>query len=388
MREKKVVYLDFHASTPCAPEVVAAMLPYFAENFANPSSSIHRPGKLAGDAVSEARETIGQAIGARSQELVFTSGATESNNIAILGVARQASADRRHIITSAIEHKSVLRPCEVLRSEGFEVTVLPVNTQGLVDLADLEKALKDTTLLVSIQAANNEIGTLQPIGEISRLAHERGALFHCDAAQAVGKVPVDVLTLDVDLLSISAHKLYGPKGVGCLYMRDGVRGLPVAPLMYGGGQESGMRPGTLNVPAIVGFGKAAQLAVTNLDISATQISQLRDSFEDTILTTLPGTRRNGCLNHRLAGNSSLTFQGVDAEALISNLPEIAISTGSACTNGAPDPSHVLLAIGVSRADALSTIRICVGKETSSEDLDLAARQIVEAVQKIRNLAAI
>lgn len=378
----KIIYLDHHASTPCDPQVVEAMSPYFSEYFANPSSSMHRAGKVAYEAVDHARNAIATALGARPNEIVFTSGATESNNLAVLGVAHRASPTRRHIVTCAVEHKSVLEPCKALSSAGFEVTVLPVTADGVVSLSQLKEVVTDKTLLVSIQAANNEIGTLQPIREISRVAHVQGALIHCDAAQAVGKIPIDVVSLDIDLLSASAHKLYGPKGIGCLYIRDGARNLPISTVLYGGGQEYGIRPGTLNVPAIVGFARAVELAVQAIDQEATRIGELRAQFEKAILTALPETHRNGALHHRLPGNCSLTIPGIEAEILIANLPELAISTGSACTSGAPEPSHVLLAIGLSRHDAFSTIRIGIGKNTTHEDVQLATRQIIEAVQRL------
>lgn len=380
-----MIYLDYHATTPCDPDVIHAMLPYFGKVFANPSSSVHKAGRTAAGAVERARAQVAKLIKARPNEIVFTGGATESNNLAIQGLARSRNSERTRIVTTAIEHKSILAPCKWLQSEGYDVVILPVDQQGLVDLDAAEQAITEETLLMSIQAANNEIGTIQPIPELAQLAHDRGALVHTDAAQAVGKVPVDVAAWDVDLLSFSGHKLYGPKGIGALYIRGGPFALSIKPLLMGGGQEHELRSGTLNVPGIVGLGKACELCMENLDEESKRTATLRDKLEESLLSELENIRRNGALDRRLPGNSSLTFPGIDAEALIVNTPDLAISTGSACTSGAPEPSHVLLAIGLSRQEAYSTIRIGLGRFTTEAEIGQAATQISEAVERLKSL---
>ncbi len=382
---REVVYLDNHATTPCDPLVVEAMLPYFADVYGNPSSSLHEAGRIAADTVEFSRAYVAALIGARRGEVVFTAGATESNNLALFGLARESEGGRRRIITTAIEHKAVLGPCEELRKQGFETVSLPVDEEGTVDLVAAEQAITEDTLLVSVQAANNEIGTIQPVAQVARLAHDKGALVHCDAAQAVGKIPVDVEAWDVDLLSVSAHKLYGPKGVGALYVRGGPYALPVSPISVGGGQEKGLRAGTLNVPGIVGFGEACRLCEQRLPEESVRISALRDRLEEAVLDAAPTARRNGALENRLPGNSSLTFPGIDADALVVNLPKLAISTGSACTSGAPEPSHVLLAIGLSREEAYATIRIGVGRFNTEEEINHAANSISKASERLARM---
>lgn len=380
----KHIYLDYHATTPCDPRVVDAMLPYFSATYGNPASSLNSFGREAADSVDGARRVIADALAIRPNEIIFTSGATEANNLALVGLAGQAAGKRRHIITSAIEHKSILETCRYLETRGFEVTVLPVGADGRLDLNALRALVSARTLLVSVQAANNEIGTLQEIAAISEIAHSAGANVHCDVAQIIGKLAFDITASNVDLASISAHKLYGPKGIGMLFVRGGVRNLPISPVQFGGGQEFGLRPGTLNVPGIIGFAKALEIADP---AEAKRIRELRNNFERRILQSLSDARINGPKQHRLPGNSSVTLPGIDAEALIANVPELALSTGSACTSGALDPSHVLLAIGLSRADALSTIRIGIGRGTSASDLDFAAERIIVAAARIRALAA-
>jgi cysteine desulfurase len=359
------------------------MLPYFTETFGNPASTLNASGRKAAEAVDSSRETIADVLGVKPKEIIFTAGATESNNLALRGIAKQAPAERRQIITTAIEHKSVLETYRDLAEQGFDPKILPMQPDGRLDLLALKHALSEKTLIVSVQAANNEIGTLQDIEAISDLAHEQGAFVHCDAAQAVGKVPFDLLGCGADLVSISAHKVYGPKGVGLLFVRGGVRAIPISPIQHGGGQEYGLRPGTLNVPGIVGF--AAALKLLNPD-EGVRISKLRDAFENALLAQVPSASRNGSLGHRLPNNSSITIPGIDAEALIANTPDLALSTGSACTSGAPDPSHVLIAIGLSRELALSTIRIGLGRLTSSNDLSVAADSIAAAIGRLQGLA--
>jgi cysteine desulfurase len=362
------------------------MLPFFLEGYANPSST-HRQGRAVLSAVSAAREQIAAVLGATPGEVAFTSGATESNNIAILGAARAAPLARRRVVVSAVEHKAVLEIAAALARSGFGVEIVPVDCDGRADLSALSRMIDETTALVSVQAASNEIGTLQPVAEIAQVTHRVGALFHCDAAQAVGRIPVDVRDWDVDLLSLSGHKFYGPKGVGALYVRGGFRAAPLEPLMYGGGQEGGLRPGTLNVPGIVGLGRAAEIVTAELSAEMQRVGVLRDQLEQILLQQLPAARRNGALSRRLAGNTSIRFPGVDAQAVIANLPDVALSTGSACSSGAPEPSHVLTAIGLSRTEASETIRVGLGRFTRQADVEYAAARIIEAVFRIRRLTA-
>jgi len=374
------IYFDYHATTPCDPRVVEAMLPYFTLEFGNPSSGLHSLGRRAARAVDTAREQIASLIGATPDEIVFTSGATESNNIVIHGLAL-ARSERRRIVTTAIEHKAVLEPCRRLAAQGFDVAVLPVERDGTVDLQAAEEAITDDTLLVTIQLASNEIGTIQPLRAIAELAKRRGALLHTDAAQAVGKIPVDIDALRVDFLSISGHKLYGPKGIGALFVRSGLR-RRLVPLAQGGGQEADLRPGTLNVPGIVGLGEACAVCAVEMHDEAVRVASLRDQLEAHLVAAIPGLQINGNLQNRLPGNSSLTFPAVEADALIANLPGVALSTGSACTSGTIEPSHVLTAIGLSREAADATVRIGLGRFTTSEEIAAAARMIPEAWMRL------
>lgn len=385
---QRSVYLDYHASTPCDPRVLEVMLPFFLDVYANPSSSIHEPGNSAARAVESAREQVAEAINAQPGEVIFTSGATESNNLAILGSAAGAPLDRRRVLASAVEHKSVLDPCKTLQGRAFDFDVIRVDRDGLLDLGALVDLSEENTFLVSVQAVNNEIGTIQPILEVVQIAHGAGALVHCDASQALGRIPIDVGDWGVDLLSLSSHKCYGPKGVGALYVRGGVRSAPLAPLCYGGGQENDLRPGTLNVPGIVGLGRACDIAEAEREVDTDRIRRLRDRFENRILAGISEARRNGSTVRRVAGNSSLTLPGVDAEALIANLRGVAISTGSACTSGAPDPSHVLTAIGLTREEAYCTIRIGLGRFTMASEVEFAAQEIVAASSKVRQCSEI
>jgi cysteine desulfurase len=378
-----LIYLDYHATTPCDPRVVQVMLPYFGEVYGNPSSIIHTAGRAAASAVERAREQVASLIGARRGEIIFTSGATESNNLAIAGVARAASNGRRRIVTTVIEHKSVLMLGRELTRQGFDIVELPLDSEGRVSMAEAREAINSDTLLVSVQAASNEIGTIQEIGEIAELAHERGALMHTDAAQAVGKIPVDLREWGVDFLSLSSHKLYGPKGVGALYIQGGAYQYPVSPLVYGGGQEWSLRSGTLNVPGIVGLGAACALCSEELPTEAAGVRALRDRFEELLLKAVPGISRNGAVDWRLPGNSSLTFPGLDAEAILANSPQLALSTGSACTSGAPEPSYVLLAIGLSREQAYSTIRVGLGRFTTEGEVIQATSVIAQAAERLR-----
>lgn len=375
------IYLDYHATTPCDERVVQAMLPYFSHDFGNPSSGLHRYGHRAAQAVERAREQVADLLGVFPEEVIFTSGATESNNLAIFGLAGLRAGKRRRVVTTAIEHKSVLEPCRALIERGYDVVVLPVTEHGVVDLAAAEKAITDDTLFITVQAANNEIGTIQPVEALSARAHEKGALVHCDAAQAVGKIPLNPMKLGIDFLSISGHKLYGPKGIGALYIRHGLR-TRLSPLLHGGGQENGLRPGTLNVPAIVGFGEACELAHKLMEYEAKRIATLRDRLEDLLTAAIPGLRINAKQSQRLPGNSSVTFPVVEAETLLQHLPQLALSTGSACQSGTLEPSHVLLAIGLSYEQARSTIRFGLGRFTTNEEVKLAAELIIAAWQSL------
>ena len=375
------IYMDYNATTPCDPRVVEKMLPFFGQLYGNPANGMHIQGRLAARAVDDAREQVAALIGARPGEIIFTAGATESDNLAILGLAHAPLREtRRKIVTSAVEHKAVLLPCERLQAKGFELVVLPVDNLGRVSMAAAEQAIDEETLLVTVQAANNEIGTLQPIGEIANLAHKFGAYLHCDAAQVVGKMPVDLQADDwqADLLSASAHKLYGPKGVGALYVRSGSQAAPIDPLQWGGGQERGLRPGTTNVPAIVGFGEACRIAAGELIDEAPRIGRLRDMLERNLLTAIPALHINALGAERLPNTSSLVFPGIDADALLLNLPEVMMGTGSACSSGAVEPSHVLQAVGLSREDAFSTIRASLGRFTREEDVARACELMSRA----------
>ena len=386
MSTEQAVYLDYNATTPCDPAVVAAMLPYFAEIYGNPANGFHLLGRAANRAVEEARERVAALINARAEEVMFTAGATESNNLAILGLARAASgSDRHRVVTSAIEHKAVLLPCQELQREGFEVVVLPAEANGLISVVAAQEAIDHQTLLVSIQAANNEIGTLQPVLEIAQFAHQHGAIVHCDAAQAVGKVPVDVQELDVDMLSLSAHKFYGPKGIGALFVRQGAGMFGLKPLAFGGGQERNLRPGTLNVPAIVGLGLAAQLCQKLLAQEAEQIRQKRDKLEGFLQANIPALVINGQHVPRLPNTSSLVFPGVEADVLILNIPELMLGTGSACTSGAIEPSHVLQAIGLDRSDASATVRLSLGRFTTEMDISRAGQLVLQAWQRFSTI---
>ncbi|WP_104989990.1 cysteine desulfurase family protein [Deinococcus sp. NW-56] len=380
-------YLDDHATTPCDPRVVEAMLPHFTGQFANPSSTTHLPGRRAADAVEQARERVAALLHAPPADVVFTAGATESNNLALYGVARAAAhGSRRRIITLPTEHKAVLEPCRNLGEQGFEVVYAPVDRDGLVVLDALEELLTPETLLVSIQAANSEIGTVQPLAEVGERVRAAGALLHCDATQAVGRVPLDWRALPIDLLSLSGHKLYGPKGSGALLMRRALRRGGLVPLMRGGGQEGGLRPGTHNVPAIVGLGVAAELMRQEGLEEAARVRAMRDRFEQALRTRLPGARINGHPLRRLPGNSSVTLPGVEADALLLNLPDYALSLGSACNSGALEPSYVLTAIGLSREEADATFRVGLGRFTREEDLSRLVQAVAQAHARLASYA--
>lgn len=374
-----MIYLDYNATTPCDPRVIEKMLPFFGAIYGNPSNGLHVQGRKSAKAVADAREQVADLIGARSNEIVLTSGATESNNLAILGFARLHRTDqRRRIVTCAIEHKAVLSPCEKLKEYGFDVVFLPVDKNGRVKLEEARQAINENTLLVSIQGANNEVGTLQPICELAELAHQYGASFHCDAAQAAAKTPVNVDDWGVDLLSMSAHKLYGPKGVGALYIRGGTNAIPMEPIWYGGGQENGLRSGTTNVPGIVGFGEACSISRVELEKDFERIHDIRNKIEEQLAAQIPSIVINGKDADRLPNTSNVTFPGIEADALIINAPDIMIGTGSACTSGAIEPSHVLTAMGLSRQDASSTIRISLGRFNTKDEIESIVNTLVNS----------
>ena len=379
------VYLDHHATTPVDPRVLNAMLPFFGLNFGNAASRAHSFGWAAEKAVEHARKRVAHLAGAQPREIVFTSGATESNNLAIKGAA-EANPARNHFITVATEHRAVLDPLRHLERQGARVTVLAPRPDGLLDPDQLRRAILPETLLVSVMHANNEIGVLQPVAEIGAICRERGVLFHCDAAQAFGKVPIDVNALHIDLMSASAHKLYGPKGVGFLYVRRSAPRFQLAAQMDGGGHENGLRSGTLNVPAIVGFGEACAICSREMPEEAARLAALRDQLLARFTAALDGVTVNGSLAHRLPGNLNLSFAGVDAESLLMALPDVALSTGSACASGTPEPSHVLRALGVSDELAQSSIRIGLGRFNTEVELDHAAHRLIESVKKLRALS--
>ncbi len=386
MRPNRPVYLDNHATTPPDPRVLAAMRPWWEENFANPHSVEHALGREAEEAVEAARGHVAALVGAEAREIVFTSGATEANNIAIKGAARFAASqgdERRRVVTLATEHKCALECVCDLAAEGFEPVVLPVGPDGLLDLDVLRKTLAAApTLLVSVMAVNNEIGVVQDLAAVGALAKGAGALFHTDAAQAAGRVPLDVAAMNIDLLSLSGHKVYGPKGVGALYVRRRPR-VRLAPLFSGGGQERGLRSGTLPAPLVVGFGEAARLAAAEMALDAGRVSGQRERLMAALGAAVPGVRLNGHPERRVPGNLNLTFPGgADAQALMAAAPEVCVSTGSACSSAAVEPSYVLRAIGLPDAEARATLRIGIGRFTSPADVDRAAAGLAAAWRRV------
>lgn len=376
----KVIYLDYNATTPVDPQVLQAMLPAFTEHFGNASSRTHAYGWAAAALVDQARTTLAKLLGANPEELVFTSGATEANNLAIKGLAR--TSRKRHIVTTAIEHPAVLEACESLQKEGFTVTRVPVGRSGVVDPEAVVQALTDDTLLVSVMLVNNEIGTIQPVAEVARLCHQRGVLVHCDATQAPGKLEVNVQKLGVDLLSLSAHKFYGPKGVGLLYVRRQKPPLRLEPLLHGGGQEGGLRSGTLNVPGIVGMAKALELSVANLEGESKRQAALRDRLREKLLEAFPRLLENGDASQKVPNTLNVSFVGLDGGALVASLPRLAVSPASACATAKPKPSHVLLALGRTPAEANSALRFSLGRPTTEEEVEEAAAMVAEAVRKL------
>lgn len=377
------IYLDNAATTPLKKEVLDAMMPYLSNSFGNPSS-LYSYGQEAKKAIEEARDKVANAIYANSDEIFFTSGGTESDNWALKGAAYALKDKGNHIITSSVEHHAILHTCQYLESQGFEITYLPVDEYGLVDPNELKKVIKDNTILASIMYANNEIGTIEPIQELANVSHEKGVLFHTDAVQAVGNVPIDVKKLDVDMLSMSAHKIYGPKGVGALYIRKGLR---IDTLLQGGAQERNRRAGTENVAGIVGFGTAIELITKNIDEHIKKLTRLRDKLIDGILK-IPYTRLNGHPIKRLPGNVNVSFEFVDGESLILSLDMegICVSSGSACTAGSIDPSHVLLAIGLPEKIAHGSLRLTIGEENTEEEIDTVINKLPKIVDRLRQMS--
>jgi cysteine desulfurase len=384
---KTPIYLDNHATTPVDPRVLAAMLPFFTEKFGNASSKNHPFGWEAEAAGDSAREQVARLIGASSpREIVFTSGATESDNLAIKGVAQAYRERGNHIVTCATEHKAVLDACKALEKQGFKVTYLRVQTNGLVDLQRLEDSLTDKTILVSIMAANNEIGTIQPVEEIGRLTKKKGIFFHTDATQAVGKIPVDVDKMAIDLLSLTAHKIYGPKGVGALYVRSANPRMKVTPMLDGGGHERGMRSGTLNVPGIVGLGIACEVAKNEMGGEAERLIGLREHLRRGLFAELEDVYINGDPVKRLPGNLNMSFAYIDGESLMMGLKEIAVSTGSACTSASLEPSHVLKALGLDDSLAHASIRFGVGRFNTAEEIEYTVGRVAEEVRRLRKIS--
>ena len=386
MAVKLPIYMDNQATTAVDPRVLEAMLPYFTEKFGNAASRNHEFGWKAEEAVENARAQIARLIRANPREIVFTSGATESDNLAIKGVVEAYREKGSHIITQVTEHKAVLDVCKHLEKSGSEVTYLPVAPDGLIDLEGLRRAVTPKTVLISIMYANNEIGVIQPIEEIGKIAKEKKIVFHVDAVQALGKIPVDVQRDGIDLLSISAHKIHGPKGVGALYVRRKDPRVALAAMIDGGGHERGMRSGTLNVPGIVGLGKACELCMKEMPQESERLRRLRDRLKEAIMSRLDGTAVNGSLARRLPNNLNLSFSGVEGDALLMGINDVAVSSGSACTSAMIEPSYVLRALGVSEDLAHSSIRFGLGRFNTEEEVDYVADRVVETVKRLRELS--
>lgn len=380
----KRIYLDHNATTPIRPEVLSAMMPYLSGEYGN-ASSIHTYGQNARGAVEQARARVARLLAAQDAEIMFTSGGTESNNYGILGAVGAAPGKAKHVITSAIEHVATLDPCRALAKQGIELTILPVNREGLVSLDDIRGAIRPETVLITIMLANNEIGTIEPTAEIGKIAKEKGIVFHTDAVQAAGKIPIDVTELGVDLLSISAHKFCGPKGAGALYVRKGTQ---LVPLLYGGHSERDRRPGTEDVAAIAGMGQAAELARTEMRQESERICGLRDRLERGLLERVPHAWVNGAHAPRVPNTSNLTFPFIEGESMVIalDLKGIACSTGAACSSGALEPSHVLLALGLAPEDARATLRLSLGHQTTEQEIDFALEIISPVIERLRQLS--
>jgi cysteine desulfurase len=387
MSPKLPIYMDYHATTPVDPRVLSAMLPYFNDKFGNAASRSHVYGWTAEEAVAHARERIAALIGAQNpKEIVFTSGATESNNMALKGVAEFYRDKGDHIITTVIEHKAVLDTCKRLEKEGCRVTYVKVDKEGMVNPDDIEKAITDKTILVSVMLANNEVGTVQPLAEIGKITRRRGVLFHTDAVQGVGKVPFNVDAMNVDLCSITAHKMYGPKGVGALYVRRSKPRVRISAQMDGGGHEFGMRSGTLNVPGIVGFGVAAEIMTTEGAQEAKRILALRERLRARLWKGLDAIQVNGSMEHRLPGNLNISFSFVEGEALMMAIKDVCVSSGSACTSASLEPSYVLHAMGIGDDLAHSSIRFGIGRFNTEEEIDFVADLVIGKVERLREMS--
>jgi len=386
MAVKLPIYMDNHATTPVDPRVVETMLPYFNENFGNAASRNHEFGWRAEEGVEKAREQVAKLVGATPKEIIWTSGATESNNLAIKGVAEMYREKGNHIITEVTEHKAVLDTCKRLEKYGYEVTYLPVQKDGRVDLDDLRKAITSKTILISIMYANNEIGVVQPIAEIGAIAKEKGVFLHVDGVQAAGKIPVDVNRDNIDLLSMSGHKIYGPKGVGALYVRRRNPRVQLAAIIDGGGHERGMRSGTLNVTGIVGFGKACELCAQEMPTESVRLRGLRDRLKDSIFSQLDEVFVNGSMTCRLPNNLNISFAYVEGESMLMGINDIAVSSGSACTSATLEPSYVLKALGVGEDLAHTSIRFGLGRFNNEEEVDYVSARVVETVRRLRELS--
>lgn len=383
---KLPIYMDYNATTPVDPRVLEEMLPYFKDRFGNAASRNHAFGWQAEEAVEKAREQVASAIGATSKEIIWTSGATESNNIAIKGVANMYRDKGNHIITNVIEHKAVIDPCKYLEQNGFRVTFLPVDKYGMVHAEQVREAMTDQTILVTIMHGNNEVGTINPIGEIGKLCKEREVLFHVDACQTFAKQPIDVEQMGIDLLSCSGHKIYGPKGVGALYVRRKKPRVRCEPVVHGGGHERGMRSGTLNVPGIVGMGKAAELCVQNQSHEIENVTRLRNRLKDGLFHRLPEIYLNGHPTQRIPNNLNISFLYVEGESLMMGFSDIAVSSGSACTSASLEPSYVLKALGLGDDLAHSSIRFSIGRFTTEQEIDYAIERVCVAVEKLREMS--
>jgi len=386
MALKLPIYMDYHATTPVDPRVLEAMMPFFSEKFGNAASVTHVFGWEAQEAVEKARAQIAATIGAEPKEIIFTSGATEADNLALKGTMRANAHRGNHLIVSTIEHNAVLDSARRLEKEGIEVTYVPVRSDGLVDPDAIRRALTDRTVLISVMTANNEIGTIQPIRAIGQIARERGIYFHTDASQAIGKISIDVNDDQIDLLSLSGHKVYGPKGIGALYVRRHKPRVKLAALLDGGGHEQRLRSGTLPVPLIVGLARAIMLAREMMEIESSQQAALRDLLMHAILENLDGVRVNGTMNPRLPNNLNIAFEKIDGEAMLTAIKDVALSSGSACSSAEVEPSHVLLAIGLPAELASGSIRFGLGRWTTEEEVDYVAGRVVEVVGSLRRLA--
>jgi cysteine desulfurase len=380
--------MDNHATTATDPRVVETMLPFFSEKYGNPASRQHQLGWVAEEAVESARNTIARLLSIETKEIVFTSGATESNNLALIGVAETYSNKGKHIVTCTTEHKSVLDTFQYLEKHGYEVTYLPVDEYGLIDLNKLRDSLTDKTILVSIMIANNEIGTIQDVKQIGELCWSKGVLFHTDATQAVGKIPIDINIWNVDLLSFSGHKIYGPKGIGALFIRSQNPKVRLQPLIHGGGHERGLRSGTLNVPAIVGLSKALELCFETMDYEQIRLSIMRDKMQQTFMKELDDVYPNGHPTLRLPNNLNISFLDVEDNALMMGMKDIAVSSGSACSTAQPQPSHVLKALGISEERRHSAIRFGLGRFNTEEEVDYVINKVIDNVRSLRNTYAI